>query len=138
MNRFVLLRNAKRTAVIAKIGAFLAKLPAGKSWAVEVSLHKTKRSLSQNAYLWGVAYKTILAADALQGWTAEDLHDYFLGEHFGWERIKGFGIRRVRPIRRSRKLSTLEFMDFVAFIQQRMAEHGLYVPDPNEYRGVSS
>ena len=38
-----------------------------------------------------------------------------------------------RPIRRSSKLSpNSKFVDFTQFIQRKMAEHGIYVPDPNE------
>ena len=40
--------------------------------------------------------------------------------------------KRMRPIRRSSKLSKTEFAGFIAFIQQRMAEHGIYVPDPEQ------
>jgi hypothetical protein len=55
-----------------------------------------------------------------------------LGEHFGWETLEGFGRKRMRPIRRSSKLSTMEFQDYVAFIQQKAAELGIVIPDPNE------
>lgn len=101
-------------------------------YRVTIEEAKPKRSDPQNRYLWGVVYPTILAAGKLDGWSNEDLHTYLLGEHFGWELVKGFGAKRQRPIRRSSKLSKLEFMDYIAFIQQRMAEHGIYVPDPNE------
>ena len=90
-----------------------------------------KRSLEQNAYLWGVCYETILAHGLKeQGWRNEDLHDYFLGEHFGWETIDGFGKKRIKPIKRSSGLSKTEFVDFIAFIQQKGAEMGVYIPDP--------
>lgn len=120
--------------MVQRISAFLSKLPVAQAWRVEVSPHRTKRSDSQNAYLWGVVYRTILKSGELAGWSNEDLHDYFLGEHFGWETLSGFGRKRLRPLRRSSKLSTVEFMDFVGFIQLKMAEVGIYVPDPNEYR----
>ena len=82
----------------------------------------------------GVCYPTILetGGEALAGWTKDDLHDYFLGEHFGWETIEGFGRKRIKPIRRSSKLSTMEFVDFVDFIQMKAAELGIYIPSPNE------
>jgi hypothetical protein len=125
-------------AAIAKIAGFLARLPADKAWRVGVTELKRTRTQQQNRYLWGVAYPTILAAggEALGGWTAEDLHEYFLGEHFGWETLEGFGRKRIKPLRRSAKLSTMEFSDFVAFIQRKAAEFGVYVPDPNEGGGL--
>lgn len=92
-----------------------------------------KRSTSQNAYLWGVCYETILAHSLReQGWQSEDLHDYFLGEHFGWETIEAFGKRRMRPIRRSSALNKTEFADFIGFIQQKASEMSVYIPDPEE------
>lgn len=133
MQTFIFHKGAPRGPMIARVAAFLEALATERSWKLEVSLFRKKRSDEQNAYLWGVAYRAILSAGlGEQGWTNEDLHDYCLGEHFGWETITGFGRKRLRPIRRSSKLSTVEFMDFVAFIQRRMAEHGIYVPDPNE------
>jgi hypothetical protein len=137
MNTFILAKNSSRTRLIGKLTGFLEKLPEGKAWRVEVSEQKTKRSDSQNAYLWGVVYRTILDSEALQGWRAEDVHEYMCGEHFGWETLEGFGRKRLRPLRRSSKLSTTEFMDFISFIQQKMAELGIYIPDANEYRGVA-
>lgn len=90
------------------------------------------RSAQQNRYLWGVVYPTILFGAGLseQGWRSEDLHEYLLGEHFGWETLEGLGRKRMRPLNRSSNLSKSEFIDYVAFIQQFAAEHGVFVPDP--------
>lgn len=89
-----------------------------------------RRSSEQNRYLFGVVYATVLKH--LPGWDADDVHDYFLGEHFGWETLEGFGRKRLKPIRRSSRLSTVEFSEYVAFIQRTMAEKGVYIPDPGE------
>ena len=92
-----------------------------------------KRSLEQNAYLWGVVYQTILDHSlAEKGWRADDLHEYFLGEYHGWEILQGFGRTRVKPLGRSSGKSKSEFMDYIAFIQQKAAEMGIYIPDPEE------
>jgi hypothetical protein len=90
------------------------------------------RSLEQNAYLWGVCYETILNQGGLKdlGWRNDDVHEYFLGEHFGWETLSGLGRKRVRPLHRSSTLSTVEFMDYVAFIQEKAAGMGIVIPDP--------
>ncbi len=121
-----------REAAILRIGVILSGLAMDKTWRLEVVEHKPKRSTQQNRYLWGVVYPSILESGKLEGWTAEEVHDYCLGEHFGWETVEGLGRKRIRPIKRSAKLTTPEFQDFIAFIQQRMAEHGIYVPDPEE------
>ena len=93
-----------------------------------------QRTTSQNAYLWGVAYKTILesAGESLAGWRAEDLHEYFLGECFGWERLKGFDRTRLRPLHRSSTMTKTEFSEYVLLVQQKAAELGIYIPDPDE------
>lgn len=104
-----------------------------KSWRVTVGPYRKARSNDQNAFLW-MTYQTILdsATEELRGWTKDDLHEFFLIDAFGAETIDGFGRKRLKPIKRSSKLTTTEFMDYVAHIQQFMAERGLYLPDPNE------
>jgi len=129
---FVLPAAADRTDMLGRIIRFCHQLGAEKRWRITIEPYVKRRSNSQNAYLWGVVYPTILAAGNLGGWTAEDLHEFFLGEHFGWEQMEGFGRKRMKPIRRSSKLSTIEFNEYVAHIQRFMAEKGVYVPDPNE------
>ena len=90
------------------------------------------RSLQQNAYLWGVCYPTIIEQGQLDGWRNDDLHEYYLGEHFGWETLEGLGRKRVRPLHRSHNLTKMEFVDFVAFIQEKAAALGIVIPDPHE------
>ena len=111
---------------------YIRALPANKAWRIEVTPYKPRRSDQQNRYLWGVVYDTILKAGQLDGWHSEDLHEYFLGECFGWETLEGMGRRRMRPLKRSSKLSTTEFSDYVDFIQRKAAEMGIYIPDANE------
>jgi len=98
-------------------------------YRVTVERYRKTRSNEQNRYLWGVAYE---ALEKATGQPKQDWHEYMLGEHFGWEEVSLFGKKKIRPLHRSSKVSTVEFMDFVEFIQQRAAEHGLYIPDPNE------
>jgi hypothetical protein len=116
--------------VLTRIVSLLSALAADTPLKVTIAEYKRTRSVEQNSYLWGVCYKTI--CEHLEGWSADDVHEYCLGECFGWETLEGLGRRRLRPLRRSSKLSTTEFSDYVAFIQRRMAEHGIYIPDPNE------
>jgi len=120
------------TAAAERASAVVKQLPADKAWKVEISEYKKRRSDEQNRYLWGGVYPAILEAggELLGGWTAEDLHEYLLGEIYGWEILEGFGRKRMRPIRRSSKMTASEFSSYVAQIQVRMAEHGIFVPDP--------
>ncbi|HEX7041285.1 MAG TPA: hypothetical protein VF202_14305 [Trueperaceae bacterium] len=122
----IIQKGGSLSRIVGLLSALVKEMPL----KVTIAEYRRTRSLEQNAYLWGCVYPTIL--QHLPGWDAEDLHEYFLGEWSGWEVLEGFGRKRMRPIRRSSKLKTTEFMDFVAFIQRRMAEHGVYIPDPNE------
>jgi len=124
---FILPKLLARGAAIRRALEALEGLPLDKAWRVEIHPHKMKRSDAQNRYLWSVVYGTI--AEHLEGWDKETIHDYCLGEFFGWRTIKGFGKKRMVPLRRSSKLSKFEFMQYLEFIQRRMAEHGIVIPD---------
>ena len=101
-----------------------------KPLAVTVELWKKPRTNQQNAYLWGVVYPAVIegGGEALAGWTRDDLHDYFLGECFGWETLEGFGRKRLRPLRRSSTLNKQEFTDYLMFIEAKCAEMGIQIP----------
>ena len=131
---FVLPANLPRPRAIERITAFLGRLPLDRAWRVMVAEHKRTRTHQQNAYLWGLVYPTILkgGGETLAGWDADDLHEYFLGECFGWETIEGFGRKRMKPLKRSSRLSTTEFSDYVGFVQRKAAELGIYIPDPDD------
>jgi hypothetical protein len=130
MQSFTLPRLLGRERQLERIGAFLAGLSVEKGWTVEVKQLQRRRSNQQNRYLFGVAYPAILSH--LQGWTIEDVHEYCLGECFGWETLDGLNRKRLKPLKRSHTLTVTEFQDYVAWIQQDMAGRGIYVPDPNE------
>ena len=132
MKQSIILKAGRHNADHA-IG-FIANLPQDKAWTVEISPYAPKRSENQNNYLWGVCYRAVLDSGLREaGWTAEDVHEYFLGEHFGWHTIEGLDRKRIKPTRRSSTLNKQEFTDFIAFIQRTMAEKGVYIPEANEY-----
>lgn len=126
---FILPRMLSRDRMIERIATVLQALPMPKAWQIEIKEHKPKRSDQQNRYLWGVVYSTI--TEHLEGWHADDVHDFCLGECYGWETISGLGKKRLRPIRRSSTMNKIEFAHYIAWIQQRMAEHGIFIPDPD-------
>lgn len=131
--QFVLPKQLRRDGMIQRIATVLGTLPAEQAWRVNVSEHKPLRTHQQNAYLWGVCYAELLKH--LDGWQADDVHEYMLGECFGWETIEGLGKKRLRPLRRSSRLNKQEFSDFVAFVQRKAAEHGVFIPDADEEVG---
>jgi hypothetical protein len=132
MQTITLPKGRTEAAQASAVMRALESLSTDKAWRIEIREQKATRSDAQNRFLWGVAYPTVLEAggEALAGWEAEDLHEYFLGECYGWETLEGMGRKRVRPIRRSSRLSKTEFADYVAFIQRRAAQMGIVIPDP--------
>lgn len=121
----LLSRDAQVDALLNRV----MTLPDDKAYRVEIHEQSARRSLQQNAYLWGAVYPAICRQ--LEGWEAEDVHNYCLGEHFGWETLEGFGRRRMRPFQRSKNLSKMQFVDYIEFIQRHMAEKGIVIPDPD-------
>jgi hypothetical protein len=132
MQTILLPKLVRRDGVIDRIAKVLSALPIDCAWKVQITKHSA-RSLSQNAYLWGCVYPTILreGGETLGGWTAQDLHDHFLGEFAGTEKLSAFGKTYDKPLSRSRTMSKAEFGEFTAFIQRYMAELGVFVPDPD-------
>ena len=107
-------------------------LSSDRAWCVEVSEWKKPRTNQQNSFLWGVCYPAILegGGEALAGWTREDIHEYMLGECFGWETLEGFGRKRLRPLKRSSTLNKQEFTDYLMFIEAKCADMGIVIPQP--------
>jgi hypothetical protein len=106
---------------------------------ITIERHIERRTLSQNAMLWGVIYPQILerAGEQLGGWNAEELHEFMLGMHFGWRRLTvrdedGTVHALQVPHRRSSRLSTKEFSDYVEFIVRFWAEHGVVLDLPGD------
>ena len=110
------------------------QLPTDKPFAVTVEVWKKPRTNQQNAYLWGVVYPAIMegGGEALGGFTRDDVHEWLLGECFGWEMLEGFGRKRMRPLKRSSALNKQEFSDYLTFIDTKCAEFGIVIPEPYE------
>ena len=119
--------------VMKAVAAMMAALPA-KPFAVTVEVWKKPRTNQQNAYLWGVVYPAIIegGGEALGGFTRDDVHEWLLGECFGWEVLEGFGRKRMRPLKRSSALNKQEFSDYLTFIDTKCAEFGIVIPEPYE------
>lgn len=121
---------------LTRVVAFLSSLPTDKAFKVEVSELRNSRSDGQNNALWGVAYKTL---SEFTGHTGPELHDAFLRAYFGEVEKDVFGKKVIKPRRTTTTdeegnrslLSTMEFRDFYSFVQQKGAEIGCWVPDPD-------
>lgn len=98
-------------------------------------LKKARRTNDQNALLW-VLYDDAIkqGGETLGGWSREDVHEYMLGEYHGWEVHEAFGRKRMKPVKRSSRLTKMEFSDFVEFVVRRFAEHGIVLELPGDLR----
>ena len=96
-------------------------------------IRKSRRSNEQNALLWAL-YSDAKAkgGETLGGWDTETIHEYMLGEYFGWVTSEALGRKRWTPVKRSSRLTKLEFSDFVEFVVRRFAEHGIVLALPGD------
>lgn len=128
--------TVNRDKEIERASRLLSGLGAHQPWAIRIAKHVLPRTDLQNSALWGVAYKAIREAS---GNDPDDMHEYFCGEWFGWVEKEVFGAIKKKPRRTTTHNESGErnvmpvddFCNFYAFIQQRMAEHGIFVPDPD-------
>ena len=100
---------------------------------------KQTRSSEQNALLFGVMYPPIAEA---MGYTAEDVHEYMLGVHFGWVDAKvpktprnpeGIESRPFRTTTRDENgkrnvLKKDEFAKFLGTVERIAAKAGVFIP----------
>ena len=130
--RRVIAKGTPPDQIAASIAAMVSRLDPAQSWQVSIEAFKPKRSDRQNAFLWSVVYPSILegGGEALRGWSTTDLHEYFLGEIYGWEMLEGMGRKRMKPVKRSSRMTRSEFMDYLEQISQRCANLGIVIPEP--------
>jgi hypothetical protein len=126
-------KGTRPEAMASVVARMVSGLDPLKTWAVEVTEWKKPRTNQQNAYLWGVVYPMVLEAggEALAGWTRDDLHEYFLGEVWGWETLEGFGKKRLRPLKRTSRMTQAEFTEYLHGIENRLMDLGIGpLPEP--------
>jgi hypothetical protein len=94
---------------------------------------KARRTNPQNALLWSL-YADVLrqGGETLGGWTKDDLHEFALGSYFGWDKYEAFGMKKVKPKKRSSKLAKSEFSNFVEHFVMQMAQHGIMLKLPGD------
>ena len=131
---FILPKLMPRDKVICRVVDALEDLPISEGFRIEIHEHKATRSQKQNDTLWWIYQQIIdFGGNTLGGWTKDDLHEYCLGEKFGWEVHAALGRKRLKPVRRSSRLSKTEFAEFVEWIYAHFEEKGFVLkrPDPD-------
>lgn len=119
-----------KSVIVNSVAVLVRQLDESRAWVVTVEEFRRPRTNQQNAFLWGVVYPCVIEAGNLEGWTANDLHEYFLGECFGWETLEGLGRKKVKPVKRSSRLNKQEFSDYLEFISMKCGELGFTIPEP--------
>lgn len=115
-------------------------LSAFEGKAIEVIIRKKKkhRSTQQNRYYWGVIVELIKnylqEVDPQVIWTPEKVHEIIKFKFLRCQKVNSDTAEiEFEYTRSTTDLSTSEFMDLIAQIQQWSAEtFDLYIPDPNE------
>lgn len=113
--------------------AFVAEQPL----PLDVSCEpwREPRTLPQNAYLWKAVYEPLVER---LGFTAEDWHEHWCGEFFGWlHSVKPSGESVSVPKRTTTRnehgkrdvLKGKAFADFVTFVEAECAKRGVFVAE---------
>lgn len=125
-----------RPVVLSNLLAFLPKLPADKPFRVEIKPYVKPRSDEQNAALFAVAYGALAEFIGLRGEDEiKSLHRDFCCAYFGTVTLPiGCKPRRTTTRNEAGERDVIDpktFADFYNFVQQKGAEIGCYVPDPD-------
>lgn len=108
----------------------------GKNVVIEAKRYHKKRSLSQNAFYWGVVVPFVSSIFAEHGeiLDAEEVHAY-LKEHVG--KMSRVVLQpdgsRVRVVRSSKELTTAEWEEYIKIISIWCGSNGFMLPSPNEH-----
>jgi hypothetical protein len=108
---------------------------AGKEVEIKISKRQIKRSQQQNRYYWGAVVPIVTTGliDAGYRVNQEDAHIY-MKSRFLIETIVSDKTGEILPtVGSTTKLTTVQFMEYIAEVQQWAAEFlNVVIPDPNE------
>jgi hypothetical protein len=94
---------------------------------------KARRTSPQNDLMWSLYAEALRkGGEALGGWDKDDIHEYMLGEYYGWNKCTAFGRTRLKPKKRSSTRSKAEHSDYLEFVVRKFAEHGIVLRLPGE------
>ncbi len=117
----------------------VAKMRDGE-YLMTIERRKSKRSLSQNAYYWGVIIPLVKQGLNDVGYkvTTEATHEYLKGTFNIVELINENTGEVLKSIGSTTEMSTSKMMDYFASITQWAAEFlNIQIPEPNEQLQIS-
>ena len=106
----------------------------GKRVQITITKAKKERSNQQNRHYWGVVIPILMSAlkDLGNIYTAEQMHDILKYKFLKSDKHIKDG-EFITEIKSTTELSTTEFMDYIADIQQWSADFfGVEIPNPNQ------
>jgi len=111
------------------------KMFTGKKVVISLENQIKKRSLSQNAYYWYIAIPVAQKGLIDVGYkiSTEETHEYLRNKFLLKELVNEETGEILKSIKSTTELSTSQFMDYIAEIQQFCSEYlNIYLPSPNE------
>ncbi len=104
----------------------------GQEMRFTLSAPTKQRSLDQNAWIWGIAYPLLADALGYDHHEHEDLHYALMEKCFGSHLDPR--LRTLVPNKRSSKLTTKEFSEYMEFLVRFGATTcgGIFIPLPGE------
>lgn len=130
-----------RDEALASFDRLVLHFLPGRDLVATIEEYVPERTVKQRKSLFGVAYKSLMEQMGLHGEREKDqLHEMMCGEYWGWRDSVMLGSAKRVPVRTTTTnergerdvISTREQLDFYAWIQQRAAEHGYDIPDPDK------
>jgi len=106
-----------------------------KDLVISVEKKTRKRSLNQNNFYWGVVVPLVREGlfDVGYRFTIEETHDHLKREFLKKEKVNYQTGEILQTTGSTQELTTSEFMDFIAEIQQWSVEYlNTEIPDPGE------
>ena len=132
MGSSMIIRNADQWPDLYR---FLERVTIPKS-GLEITWRPPRRSNKQNAYLWGVVYKTL--SEGLSALHKEHItpdHVHRLCRQYFMPKIEVPGINKqvdMSTTELCRSGNEDSFQDYILQIQELASKKGIYIPDPNE------
>ena len=102
-----------------------------KAWTFDAAPYKKKRSLEQNAYLWSGVYPAIkkhIQESTGDIFTSEEIHESMMAKFI--DAKPKIVLEEIVLVRSTKRMSTVEFIEYVGQIQMYWADNGLVIPDP--------
>jgi len=113
----------------AAVTAYLQKLSPAKEYDVTVAIHRSKRSVPQNALYW--AWIALICEET--GADRDEVHGELKRRYLPTENVTGmYGEVITRPVSTA-KLDTAQFMAYLDKVQVfASAELGIILPSPSD------